>query len=212
VHSTCSKCRRTPKKRKYEVAFHLESSPIENKRVRPPSSPADLRGKRKYETDAFDTSPLANKRSRHQTDLDDLLDSFSEDLTVSQDSVSKLSAWNPELDNWGKSRDEAALQDFYSWEFANQPPLMLFPVQLRQRHGNGMAVVAGVPIQVVPPLPPPLDIGEMDQLCRFCRARRFLHEPNGIFYFLTSFQPCAALEERYLYYRLLPLLPPWFNS
>jgi hypothetical protein len=85
---------------------------------------------------------------------------FSEDLTVSQDSVSKLSAWNPELDNWGKSRDEAALQDFYSWEFANQPPLMLFPGHLRQRHGNGMAVVAGVPIQVVPPLPPPLDIDE----------------------------------------------------
>jgi hypothetical protein len=51
---------------------------------------------------------------------------------------------------------------------------MGMPVQLRQRHGNGRAVVAGIALQAPPAYPPAapvLDIGRMDEVCVKCRAR-----------------------------------------
>jgi hypothetical protein len=139
--------------------------------------------------------PVENKRPQKyvETVLDSLLNSFNDenlltDLQIEAASK-KLGEWDTSLnpskpEPW---KSDSALQDLYSWEFAHQPPLTVM-FQLRQRHGNGRAVVAGTAVQPVPVIPPPSpvnDIGEMDQICIHCRARRFLDEAPGMFKFYS---------------------------
>jgi hypothetical protein len=58
-------------------------------------------------------------------------------------------------------------------------PIFAFPVQLRQRNAGGAAIVAGAAAYIAPPIAKN-DIGRMEIICQYCRARKFAGETDGM--------------------------------